>query len=101
MPLFITATYRVKPDSVKKIKKAIEIFTTYVKKHESGTQMYVAWQDETDPTKFIHFFIFKDQEAQIIHSNSKAVKKFESVYSSELVDGPIKFTHFSEVATNL
>jgi quinol monooxygenase YgiN len=100
MPLYITATYKVKKESVKKIKKAIENFTAYVKEHEPGTKLYKAWQDEKDETKFIHFFIFKDQEAQIIHSNSEEVKKFEAIYTPELVDGPVKFVHYAEVATN-
>lgn len=100
MPLFITATYRVKEESVKKIKRAIEQFTEYVKEHEPGTLIYKAWQDEKDPTKFMHFFIFRDEQAQIDHSNSEEVKKFESIYMPELVGGSVQFTHYAEVATN-
>ncbi|MDE2026231.1 MAG: antibiotic biosynthesis monooxygenase [Patescibacteria group bacterium] len=100
MPLFITATYQVKEESIKKIKKAIENFTAYVKKHESGTKLYMAWQDEKDPTKFTHIFIFQDEKARIDHSNSKEAMKFEEVYTPELVGGPVQFAHFYEIATN-
>ena len=100
MPLYITATYKVKPEAVKKVKKAIEEFTAYVKKNEAETQMYTAWQDKEDPTKFMHVFIFKDEDAQVTHSNSEAVKKFEKVYSPVLVHGPVVFKHYEMVATN-
>ena len=99
MPLYVTATYQVKDDSVELVKNAIEKFTAYVKKNEPGTKMYLAWQEKDDPTKFIHFFIFENDEAQEIHSKSEAVKKFESVYTPNLINGPVIFTDFSLVAT--
>ena len=101
VPLYITATYQVKPDSVQRVKAAIDKFTHYVKENEPGTQLYLAWQDKNDLTKFIHFFIFADEKAQEIHSNSDAVKQFESIYSPELVNGPVLFTHFTSVASNI
>jgi quinol monooxygenase YgiN len=62
--------------------------------------MYVAWQQQDDPTRFIHLFIFEDTVALTIHSESEAVKRFESIYSPELVGGPVVFTDFNQVATN-
>ena len=99
MPLYITATYQIKKEAVKKVKKAIEEFTAYIKKNEKGTRVYMVWQDKEDPTKFIHFFIFADEEAHITHSNSEAVKKFEKVYVPSLVHGPVVFKHYEEVAS--
>lgn len=97
MPLYITASYQVKPESVNKIKKAIEEFVAYIKANESGTKLYVAWQEKKDNTKFFHFFIFENKAAQDIHSNSHAVKQFESIYSSELVGGDVVFTEYEPV----
>ena len=60
----------------------------------------VKGQQETDPTKFAHLFIFENEAAQEAHSRSEAVGRFESVYSPELVSGPVVFTDFSLVADN-
>jgi quinol monooxygenase YgiN len=100
MAIHQTATYQIKPQAVEKVKRAIEEFVKYVRANEPGTQMYVAWQQHDDPTRFIHLFIFKDAAAQTIHSESDAVKHFEEVYSPELVGGDVVFTDYDLVATN-
>jgi len=100
MPVYITATYQVRPDAVETVKKAVEKFTTYINEHEKGTKLYMSWQDVEDATKFTHVFIFENEEAHVIHTNSEAVKKFEEVYSPALVHGPVVFTHYEQVATN-
>jgi quinol monooxygenase YgiN len=101
MPIHQIAHYRVKPEAVGKVKQAITAFAEYVKTHEPGTQMYLAWQQKDDPTRFVHFFIFRDEQAQKIHSQSKEVKIFESIYSPELVGGDVVFTNFDLVASNI
>jgi quinol monooxygenase YgiN len=100
MPICQTATYQVKPDAVEKVKRAITEFVLYVRAHEPGTRMYIAWQQQDDPTRFIHLFIFEDDAAMTTHSESAAVKRFESIYSPELVGGDVVFTDFNMVATN-
>jgi quinol monooxygenase YgiN len=100
MAIYQTATYRVKPQAVDKVKRAIEEFVRYVQANEPGTRMYVAWQQQSDPTRFIHLFIFEDAAAQTIHSASEAVRRFEAVYSPELVGGDVVFTDFNLVASN-
>jgi quinol monooxygenase YgiN len=100
MPIYQTATYQVKPQAVEKVKRAIEEFVRYVQANEPGTQMYVAWQRQEDSTRFLHLFIFRDAAAQTIHSESAAVKRFEAIYSPELVGGDVVFTDFDLVATN-
>ena len=68
MPIYQTATYRVKPQAVDKVRQAIKEFVQYVQANEPGTRMYVAWQQQDDPTRFIHLFIFEDEAAQTRHS---------------------------------
>jgi quinol monooxygenase YgiN len=65
-----------------------------------GTRMYAAWQEQDDPTRFVHLFIFEDAAAQTIHSESDAVKRFESIYAPELVGGDVVFTDYDLVAAN-
>jgi quinol monooxygenase YgiN len=98
MPIFQTGAYRVKPSAVGKVKDAIKEFVDYVQASEPGSQMYLAWQRKDDPTQFIHLFIFADEAAQKRHGGSEAVKRFESVYSPELVDGSVVFTDYEMIA---
>ena len=101
MAIYQTATYQVRPQAVPAVKRAIEEFVQYVRTNEPGTRMYVAWQQQDEPSRFIHLFIFEDAAAQTIHSESEAVKRFESIYSPELVGGEVVFTDFNQLATNL
>jgi len=98
MPLFQTGAYQVKPSGVDKVKKAIAEFVKYVQSHEKGSEMYLAWQQKDDPTKFIHLFIFKDEAAQKRHGESDAVRRFEAAYTPELVGGEVVFTDYEMIA---
>jgi quinol monooxygenase YgiN len=100
VPIYQTAHYRVKPSAIDVVRQAIEEFVAYVTEYEPGTQMYTAWQAKDDPSRFVHLFIFADEAAQQAHSQSEAVRRFESIYSPELVDGPVVFTDYLQVATN-
>jgi hypothetical protein len=60
--------------------------------------MYLAWQQKDDPTKFVHLFIFENEAAQARHGESEAVRRFESVYSPELVGGGVVFTDYVMIA---
>lgn len=92
MAIYQTGAYQVKSQAMGKMKQAIKEFVRYVEANEPGSQMYVAWRQKDDPTKFLHLFIFKDEAAQTRHGESDAVKRFESIYSPELVGGEVVFT---------
>jgi len=94
------AQYRVNSRAVDKVKRAIEEFVRSVKTNEPGTRLYVAWQQKEDPTHFVHFFIFDNEAAHKAHGESAAVKRFESIYSPELVCGDVVFTDYDMVAAN-
>ena len=98
MAIYQTGGYRVQPSAVGKVKKAIQEFVAYVEANEPGTHMYLAWQQKDDPTHFLHLFIFEDAAAQARHSESEAVKCFESVYSPELVGAEVVFTDFEMIS---
>jgi quinol monooxygenase YgiN len=100
MPIHTIARYRVKHSGIEKVKKAIEEFVDYVRANEPGTQMYIAWQEQDDPTRLVHFFIFKDKAAHKRHASSDAVKRFEAAYRPELMEGDVVFTDYNAIATN-
>src|SRR5215475_11282488 len=98
MPIYQTGGYQVKAPAVDNVRKAVEEFVQHVQQNEPGTQMYLAWQQKDDSTRFLHFFIFEDAAAQARHGQSEAVHRFESVYSPELVGGDVVFTDYEMVA---
>jgi quinol monooxygenase YgiN len=98
MPLYQTGGYRVQPSVVNKVKEAIKDFVAYVQANEPGTQMYLAWQEKSDPTRFLHLFIFADEAAQTRHGQSEAVRRFESVYSPELIGREVVFTDYELIS---
>jgi quinol monooxygenase YgiN len=100
MPIQTIAEYRVRPEGVEKVKRAIEEFVPYVKANEPGTRMYLAWQKQDDPTCFVHFFIFEDEAAHQAHGSSPAVKRFEEAYRPELAGGNVVFTDYHSIASN-
>ena len=100
MPIYTIAEYRVRPAGVRKVQRAIEEFVPYVKANEPGTRMYQAWQKKDDPTQFVHLFIFEDEAAHAVHSQSQAVKRFEAEYRPELDGGEVIFTDYDLIATN-
>jgi quinol monooxygenase YgiN len=97
MPIYQTGA-QVRPTGVDKIKQAIQEFVAYVKTNAPGTYMYLTWQQSDDPTRFLHLFIFEDEVAQIRHGQSEAVKRFESIYTPELVRDEVVFTDYGMVA---
>ena len=85
MPIYQAAHYQVKSAAVDSVKQAIAEFVEHIKANEPGTQVYLAWQQQDDPTRlFTHVFIFADEAAQTAHSKSEAVRRFGSIYSPEL-----------------
>jgi quinol monooxygenase YgiN len=98
MPIYQTGGYQVKPSAVNKVKEAIKEFVAYLQANEPGTQMYLAWQEKNDPTRFLHLFIFADEAAQARHGQSEAVKRFEAVYSPELVSEEVVFTDYELIS---
>ncbi len=100
MPIYQLAHYQITPEGVEDVKKAIAEFVSYVEQNEPGTRLYAAWQQEGDPAKFTHLFIFDDEQAHERHGQSGAVKKFESVYQPVLAAGPVNFVDYQLIADN-
>jgi quinol monooxygenase YgiN len=96
--IYQTGAYRVKPESVGKVEAAIAELVRYLQANEPGTQMYLAWQEKDDPTRFVHLFIFADAAAHERHGQSEAVKRFEAVYSPELSGDDVVFTDYVMIA---
>jgi quinol monooxygenase YgiN len=94
------ARYQVRPEAVERCLAAIREFVAYVQAHEPGTLRYDVWQEQKDPTRFVHAFIFRDAEAHRAHSASAEVKRFAAVLYPECL-APVEFTDYRHVAAKL
>ena len=93
------ATYQVRPEAVERVLAAIREFVAYVKENEPGTLRYEAWQEQEDPTRFTHVFVFRDADAEQTHSDSADVKKFAAILYPQCL-APVEFVDFTQVASN-
>jgi quinol monooxygenase YgiN len=93
-----TATFQVRPEGLDRAKAAIRRFVAYVRENEPGTLRYLSLQERDDPTRFLHYFEFRDEKAEDIHSSSQAVQRFTSVLYPLCVR-PVEFTDLALLAT--
>ena len=98
MPIYQTARYQVRPESLDKCLAAIREFTRYVQTNEPGTLQYTAMQETEHPTRFLHTFIFQDEAARELHSTSEAVRRFSAILYPECL-APVEFTEYHVVAS--
>jgi quinol monooxygenase YgiN len=94
------ARYEVRPEAVGRCLAAIREFVAYVRKNEPGTLRYEVWQEPAHPTRFVHIFVFRDAEADRIHSESAEVKKFAGVLYPECL-APVEFVDYELVVSNV
>lgn len=94
------ARYQVRREALEQCLSAIREFVAYVRANEPGTLRYDVWQEEKDPTRFVHVFVFRDAEADRIHSESAQVKKFAGVLYPQCL-APVEFIDYRQMVSNL
>jgi quinol monooxygenase YgiN len=92
------AQYEIHQEALEKVKAAINEFVAYVRSNEPGTLRYDVWQDQEHPTRFVHIFIFRDQNAHNKHSASAEVKKFSDILYPECL-APVVFIDYQKIAS--
>ncbi len=97
MPVQVTAQYQVRLDALAVCKAAITEFIEAVRQ-EPGTLEYSAWQERANPTRFLHYFVFKNPTARDRHATSEAVKRFTGILYANIV-APVEFTEYEVVAS--
>ena len=98
MPVYMTAQYTVRPESVDKCQAAVTEFVDYVTRNEPDTRLYISLEEVDNKTSFLNFFIFESEAAEEHHANSEAVKRFTDVLYPECIE-PVKFTCYRLVAS--
>jgi quinol monooxygenase YgiN len=93
------ARYEVRPEALEQCLAAIHEFVAYVRANEPGALRYEVWQEAEQPTRFVHIFVWRDAEANRIHGESAAVKKFASILYPACL-APVEFIEFKQVDAN-
>ena len=93
------ARYEVRLEALEKCIAAIHEFVAYVRDHEAGALRYEVWQEAEHPTRFVHIFVWRDEEANRIHGESAAVKKFASILYPHCL-APVEFVEYRQVDAN-
>ena len=93
------ARYEVRPESLEACLAAIHEFVAYVRANESGALRYEVWQETERPTRFVHLFVWKDEEANRIHGESAAVRKFAGILYPNCL-APVEFVKYRQVDAN-
>lgn len=93
MAIYMTAKFEVKEHALEVCQQVIQEFVEYIDANEPDTLLYTSLQEKENPTHFLHYFIFRDENARELHSNSQAVNRFTSVLYPNLV-APVEFTEY-------
>lgn len=93
------ARYEVRPAALAECVAAIHEFVAYVRANEPGALRYEVWQETEHPTRFVHIFVWKDAEANRIHGESAAVKKFASILYPNCL-APVEFVEYTQLDAN-
>jgi quinol monooxygenase YgiN len=93
------ARYEVRPEALAQCLAAIHEFVAYVRANEPGALRYEVWQDAKHPTRFVHIFVWKDAEANRVHGESAAVKRFAGILYPNCLE-PVEFREYKQVDAN-
>jgi quinol monooxygenase YgiN len=93
------ARYEVRPEALDEVIAAIHEFVAYVRENEPGALRYEVWQESKHPTRFTHLFVWRDEEANRLHGESAAVKKFAGVLYPKCL-APVEFIEYRQVDAN-
>ena len=98
MTIHQTAYFVVRDDALESCEKAIREFIEYVRENEQNTLLYTSLQEKENPNHFLHYFIFRDENARDLHANSDAVSRFTGTLYPNLV-APVEFTEYHVFAS--
>jgi quinol monooxygenase YgiN len=71
----------------------------YIRESEPGSLRYEVWQNVERPTRFVHIFVWRDAEANRIHGESAAIKKFAEILYPNCM-APVEFIQYKLVDAN-
>ena len=97
MSIHMTASFEVQKEALAVCRRAIEEFVEYVRTNEPDTLLYTSLEEKEHMGRFLHYFIFRDDQARELHSSSDAVNRFTGILYPHLV-APVEFTEYTVFA---
>jgi quinol monooxygenase YgiN len=88
MKEYVMIPFKVKEDRLDDAKKVINELISNVRIKEPGTLLYKSLQLKKDPTSFINFIIFADNDAHMKHRSAAYVMDFVKKLYSLCPDEP-------------
>ena len=74
--------FQVEEDKIEEAKEAIKELISNVREKEPKTLLYKSLQMDNDPSSFINFMVFADNEAHMSHRSASYVVQFvKTLYS--------------------
>jgi quinol monooxygenase YgiN len=92
----VIATLKVQAGQEAKFQQEAEKMLAHVKANEPGTLTYVLHRSNADPTEFMFFEAYKDQEALATHGASEPMRHFFGAVGG-LVDGRPEIKMYTEL----
>jgi quinol monooxygenase YgiN len=93
----VVATIKVQAGQEAKFRQEAEKMIAHVKASEPGTLTYVLHVSNSDPTEFMFFETYKDQESLGAHGASEPMRHFFGAVGG-LIDGRPEIKMFTEIA---
>jgi quinol monooxygenase YgiN len=98
MPIYKTAQFKVKLESVEKCRQVLQEYMTYLRQNDPGTQSYLCLQDEKDATSFLILGIYVDSAGQSTHGRLEGAKNYVDKILLETA-GPVTYTDYAMAAS--
>jgi quinol monooxygenase YgiN len=76
MKEYVMIPFKVHENKLDEAKKVISELISHVRENEPGTLLYKSLQMKKDPTSFINFIIFADNNAHMKHRSAAYVMEF-------------------------
>jgi len=96
--IYKTAHFLVRAGSVDRCTEAVRQFVAEMQRTEAGTRLYLSMQDQVNPHRFLHVFVFEDELAETAHRDAPATRRFTELLYPELI-GEVKFGDYTLVAS--
>lgn len=73
---YVIIPYQVKEEKLDEAKQVISELIANVKEKEPGVLLYQSLQLKKDPTSFIHYMVFENDDAHLTHRSAPYVLDF-------------------------
>jgi autoinducer 2-degrading protein len=82
----VVAKLKVKPGQEDALVAGMRKMIAHVTANEPGTQTYVLYRSQRDPSQFLVYEVYADQAAFALHGSSEPMREFFALAGS-LLDG--------------